>query len=76
MTDCLATLHYVTRDAAASAKVRDGLYIAWTARFKSPERPAIAPDAPLHATGNAAKRNACELARKIIQTTEKNWSKS
>ena len=74
MTDCLATLHSVTQDVAASAKVRDGLYIAWTARFKAPERPPVKPEKPLRITGKTAKRHSCARAQKIIETTEKNWS--
>ena len=76
MTDCLATLHYVTQDAAASAKVRDGLYIVWATRFKAPERAAIEPQGHSALLALPEKQPACHRARRILETTQKNWSEA
>lgn len=74
MTDCLATLHYITQDSAAMAKAQAELATAWAKRFDAPQRPALAPAVPFRATRKAAKRLVCPNARRVILKTEIYWS--
>ena len=75
MTDCLAILHHITQDSAAMARLQAELVMAWARRFEAPQRPILASAVPLRATGQAAKRLACPVARRIVEKTEIYWSK-
>ena len=74
MTDCLATLHHITQDGAAMARLQAELVMAWARRFEAPQRPILASAVPFRPTGQAAKRVECPVARRIVEKTEKDWS--
>ena len=73
MVDCLITLHALMRDPAEMARARDEIQQAWVSASKRLEKP---PRARLTVTGLAAARVRCPTAKRVILTTEKNWSQS
>ena len=76
MTDCLATLHYITQDSAAMARLQAELVMAWARHFEAPQRPMLAPAAPFCATGELVKRLKCPNAKRVIFKTEISWTRT
>ena len=81
MTDCLTTLHILMRDPAELAAAQADIGMAWCAALapavaSTAHRPAAAEPVRFVATGAAARRLRCPSAKKIIVTTETDWSKS
>ena len=73
MTDCLITLHAIMRDPAEMARAREEIQAAWVNAARRLEKP---PRERLTVTGLAAARVRCPTAKRVILTTEKNWSQS
>lgn len=71
MSDCLQTLHAVMRSPEELARVQRDLIRAWADALA---RPAKAPRERMQATGEAARRVSCPVARRVIEKTEIDWS--
>lgn len=70
--DCIVTLHGIMRDPDELARARDEIQAAWVIAAQRAEKP---PRERLVVTGLAAERVRCSVAKRVILTTEKHWSK-
>ena len=71
MTDRLDTLRAIERDPTELARALGDVVRAWASALARREK---APRRRLQATGEAAARLRCPVARRVIEKTEKHWS--
>lgn len=71
MTDRLDTLRAIERDPTELARALGDVVRAWAFALARREK---APRTRMRATGKAAARLRCQVARRVIEKTEKNWS--
>lgn len=69
--DCLETLHMIMRDPDELKRAQADFAVAWANAMQRNSKP---PRARFIANGRAAERLTCPVARRIILTTENNWS--
>ena len=78
MTDCLQTWRIAARDPEAMARIQADLVRAWPIRVMDEKetRGEAAAEAvePFRATGEAARRVSCPVARQVIEKTVIDWS--
>lgn len=72
MTDCLETLHIILRNPVELVKAQADIDATWRAAMSRQPRPARER---LIVTGAAASRVRCPTAKRVILTTESDWSK-
>ena len=71
--DCVKTLHMIMRDPDELKRAQADFAAAWVnAAMQRKNKP---PRARFIATGRAAERLTCPVARRIVLTTEKEWGK-
>ena len=69
--DCIKTLHAIMCDPDELKQAQADFAVAWVNAMQRNSKP---PHARFIANGRAAERLTCPEARRIILTTENNWS--
>lgn len=69
--DCIKTLHMIMCDPDKLKRAQADFAVAWANAMQRNSKP---PRARFMANGRTAERLTCAVARRIILTTEKEWS--
>ena len=69
--DCIKTLHAIMCDPDELKRAQADFAVAWLNAMRRGDK---ARPERFKATGEAARRVSCPVARNVIQKTEKNWS--
>lgn len=69
--DCIKTLHAIMCDPDELKQAQADFSVAWV---NAMQRNSKLPRTRFAANGRAAERLTCPVARRIILTTEKEWS--
>lgn len=69
--DCIKTLHAIMCNPGELKQAQADFAVVWANAMQRKSRP---PRTRFAANGRAAERLTCAVARRIILTTEKEWS--